>query len=391
MLMLMLVGVSSCTKTEYTDYEEKQLNRILEYRVTNSQQELFGAIDNKNNTITVYIPYYSGIEYLNAEIKLDEGATLLDSTGKEINLDGGLDPVKVNADSVTVDYTVVPATGEKRTYTLIQKVMPLDDELHLRYANLQGGTTLIPAEDDSAWERPVNSRLYIVGNFESTSTNAKFILTDKATGKEYDDIIQAVEVIPGDNYYAMETHVSPEALPGEYTVHMEHQGRSTSLPDLTLFLQKYPPATSFLTSDSFAAGDTITFGVYAYHAQDQFTGVYKPVKRVYAKIRSAEAVPGDFSVPKGFPADLYDKEVEMEVLSQTRTEIKAVFPDLPVGTYLGSKVINKKYDDEIKRPSVMETTNFGFYADFEDGAEGWGKGYGIAYVSRMGFTVLEKK
>ena len=72
-----VLGIYSCKKTEFVDYERQPLNRILEYNITNAKQLLQGAIDQRTSVITVYIPYYLSIDHLIADIKLDEGAVLL--------------------------------------------------------------------------------------------------------------------------------------------------------------------------------------------------------------------------------------------------------------------------------------------------------------------------
>jgi hypothetical protein len=58
---LLVIGIiffsSSRTKTEIVEYEKEPQNKILEYKIINSQQTLYGTIDHDSNTIKVYIPY----------------------------------------------------------------------------------------------------------------------------------------------------------------------------------------------------------------------------------------------------------------------------------------------------------------------------------------------
>jgi len=59
--ILGVITLFSCTKTEEIDYQKDPQNKIVEFKITNSQQQLLAAIDQEKNTINVYIPYYLGI------------------------------------------------------------------------------------------------------------------------------------------------------------------------------------------------------------------------------------------------------------------------------------------------------------------------------------------
>ncbi len=385
--VIAFIGImQACTETEYIDFEKEPQNRILEYRVTNSQQELLGAIDNQKNTITVYIPYYLGIDYLNAEVKLEEGAKLLDGAGNEINLDGGLNPIRVSPDSATYDYTVVAATGEQRTYTLFQKVLPYPHTLDVKYAAMDTSASFFTI--------PVNFYMEITGNFESTITNSKIILTNKASGEVHEDWIRPVSMTAGNNEYTLRTLISADANAGEYRVRVEHQGRSASLPDLKLVFTR--PFSAVSSTANYAPGDTITFRsdpVWSI-ASGYNGGVFLPVERAYIKI--VKDYPGrssrnEFIVPDEFPDSLLGKEIEMKVVSQTRTELKCIFPDMPAGGYRNNSVLLKEYIREDGRKAYFEQSNFNFYVDWA-GSTGWAKEEGnILRVSSILFTVNPRK
>lgn len=358
----------SCTKTEYREYEPEALTHILEYRVTNATQELLGAIDHTNNTITVYVPYYLSIDYLIAEITLDEGATLLDSLGNEINLDGGLDPLPLGD---SVKYIVESASGIQRTYMVLQEILPHPDALEVTYSGAEEGISLL--------EKPVNSRLTLLGNFESSSMNARFYLTAKATGKVYDDWISVTSVTPGATY-TMVTVISPEALEGEYTVRMEHQERATDLPDLKLHYQK-PMAIALFSSASYAPADTIIFATPLPAGNDNNAFIFRPMKRAYIKITK-----GLVNVPATFSEEDYGKEFELEIVSQSRTEVKAIFPEIPAGQYTSNRTTSSQTNNSYGYSEYV-STGFGFYADFEE-ETGWGNGHIFQAVSFLRFTVL---
>lgn len=361
---------NSCKKTEYTDFEQRTLNRILQYKVTNIPQTASGAIDQVNNTITMYVPYYIGIEYLIADIKLDEGAVLLDSTGNEINLDGGLEPVAIN--SGEVKYTVRGADGNSRTYTLYIEIIPHPGELAVRYGSR--------SDDVSSLNKPVNGMFSLYGNFESTSTNAKFYLKDKSTGKIYDNFFKVVSVLPGDAQYTMTVNILPEALAGEYEVTMEHQGRTTQLRPATLYYNK--PFIDWISSSAaYAPGDTISFNAITHSQFDGRSGVLIGLERIYLKLKKDLLA----KVPDDFSEDYYDREIELEIVEWNRTGIKAIFPDIPAGAYTNQY----SYGLGTNQAIILNSSGFGFYFDFDNQTD-WGKDILLATASSV-FTVNPKQ
>jgi hypothetical protein len=359
----------SCKKTEYIDYEKEPLNRILSYKVTNAQQPLEGAIDQQNNTITVYVPYYISIEYLVAEIKVDDGATLLDSLGQPINLDGGLEPVKLGN---PVKYMVETEKGERRSYTLIQQILPHSSTLSVKISGVADGATVV--------EKPVFGRLTLLGNFESTSRNAKFYLKDKATGEVHTDYTIVSAVTPG-TQYTMDVDISPEAKAGEYEVTMEHQGRSAVLPSLKLYYNR--PWVPMLSSSSrYAPGDTIALKVSRQVVtDDKYATVFVGLKEMYMKIAGPKA-----SLPAGFPEEYVDRKLPMKIVSYTGTEVKAIFPEAPAGFYTGGYTFYGSAGGIYYLPPLP---GISFYGNFDEQTN-WGNDVFIASQIYTGFTILPK-
>src|SRR6186713_2843848 len=65
----------SCKKT--IGLEPLPKNRMTSYKVTNlADTVIYGAIDNIENTITVYVPFYYGMSVIDPTITLDAGAKL---------------------------------------------------------------------------------------------------------------------------------------------------------------------------------------------------------------------------------------------------------------------------------------------------------------------------
>lgn len=362
-----------CKKTEVIQYDRTSNNTILEYKVTNAADTIFGAIDNVNNTISLYIPYYVGIDYIVPAIKIDKGAVLYDAAGHVINTDGGILPVPV--DTIGYTYTVMGSDSVKRTYTLFMEIAPAADSLKVGYKmTVPGGDTI---DYISTQERSAYGKLMLYGNFGSTSANATFKLTNIATGKVYDNILSINNVTTGANYYAMDLTISPDADSGYYHVEMTHQARHTTLPDLHIFYNK-PLFANIKSTASYAAGDTIIFNVNGMSENNNVNGSVIGVERVYMKFWKAGFDLGGF-YPATFPDSLFGQEVAMKIIGMSRTQVKAIFPDLPegaVGTYQYAGFT-------FSLPAI------GFYFDFKD-ETGWGKNNMLCTTGRY-FNITAKQ
>ena len=307
----------SCTKTEEVEFEKESQNRIVEFKITNSQQQLLAAIDQAHNTINVYIPYYLGLDMLVPAIKLDKGAKLVDEKGEEINLDGGVDPVWVS-DEPTL-YRVKGADNTIRTYTMTQQFLPFNSPLQASYNKVLTDTN--PTESAPTYW------FYVYGNFASTSPVAKFTFTDKASGAVHKDFTKVVSVAPSADVYTMTVALLPEAMAGDYKVEVEHQGRKTQLPDMKIVYR--PPFPTFFNSTTpkiYHAGDTLSIVPNAFGSKSG-EGVYVELDRVYLKMVDVT------KVPDTFPASLMNAEIPVKVISQTRREVKLLMPELPLGNY----------------------------------------------------------
>ncbi|MCS3552879.1 MULTISPECIES: hypothetical protein [unclassified Sphingobacterium] len=312
--MLGLIFLSSCTKTEQVDFEKEPQNKMIEYKIINSQQQLMGAIDQDQNTINIYIPYYLGVDYLVPQIKMDKGAILIDEKGEEINLDGGVEPVRVGD---AVSYRVKGEDNAVRTYTLSLHFLPFNQELTASYTT---------AMTDTKTERKAATDPFkVYGNFASTSTFAHFTFTDKATGKKYKDFTKVISVAPSEAYYTMSVDIVPEAIAGNYEVELEHQGRTVKLPDMEIYYGM-PFPSFFDNPKTYAVGDSITF-IPSSFGSTSGQGVYLEIERAYMVILEPA------KVPTGFPLSSFGKEIELKVASQNRREVKLLMPDLPNGTY----------------------------------------------------------
>ncbi|BAV06632.1 hypothetical protein SAMN05421788_107292 [Filimonas lacunae] len=113
-VLLTLAGLfllSSCKKT--VDYEHEPANQVTSYKVAVSDGYLYGSINNIDNTITLYVPFYYELTVVDPEITVSVGAAL-----KEEIL-----PVPIT--DTAVYYTVVGSDGSTRKYKLdieVQKI-----------------------------------------------------------------------------------------------------------------------------------------------------------------------------------------------------------------------------------------------------------------------------
>ncbi|HTG57196.1 MAG TPA: hypothetical protein VL943_13050 [Niabella sp.] len=338
----------SCKKTEYTQYDKEDLNKILEYSIANVPQSIKAAISQTENTITVYIPYYVSVDFLVAKIKIDEGAQLLDSLNNPIDLKEEGEPVPVGA---SIKYKVKSSNGKERIYTLKQEVLPFTKPLVVTYSD--------PLGSDGFLTKTVHTRFDILGNFESVNKSAKVILKNRSTGVEYDHFMTVNDVQVGNANYTMSLNILPEALAGEYDARIEHQGRTGALPPIRLY---YNIGTSgyWSSTTTYAAGDTIVFNALGFHGQS-YDGVYIGLKKMYLKIDSDYL----WGKPDGFTEAYDKKKIDMKIVSWNRTQVKAIFPDIPAGQYSASVDWSAFFPGK-------KFCAFGFYFDF-DSQTNWGK------------------
>lgn len=110
-----ILAFSACTKTTFVDPPAKSTSEVLEYKIVNVPDDpIYGAVNEREKTIRVYIPYYYYLNQLQAEIKVPEGATISPNPADLIeNLSE-----KMLKDS-TIQYTVTGKDGSRCIYTLV--------------------------------------------------------------------------------------------------------------------------------------------------------------------------------------------------------------------------------------------------------------------------------
>lgn len=166
-LSILFLGLvfASCTKEE--ELAPLPQDKIVEYSVNNvpAGASLYGAIDDEKKTITLYVPFYLGLELIDADITVSPGAKLQEE----------ILPIPIDTKDQT--YTVVAADGSTNTYTLL--IVPQNTpDLEAAW-----GFYGYPATQPTAY--PLGVLPYINGNFYSNNINlVKLILVSRNTQKE---------------------------------------------------------------------------------------------------------------------------------------------------------------------------------------------------------------
>ncbi|GAA4322874.1 hypothetical protein GCM10023149_23470 [Mucilaginibacter gynuensis] len=345
--------MSSCKKKEVVPYEQDPVNRITTYRITNAPEAINGVVDDIDNTITVEVPYYLSINLIVPEIKLADGATLIDAQGNSIDVRENLDPVPF--DTVGYTYRVKDDKNNIRKYTLITRIAPYKDALKMGYFVTRDANGNVIADDVTEKEAAVNSRITIFGNLESSANTAKLTLVNKQTNVAVPNALSVKLVARNPETHYITADISASTDSGYYYIIAEHQGRKDTLPTIHLVYTK--PFFGFLPKP-LAQGDTVTMKLATPNENATSSGVNTGVARAYIILAKSWLV----TRPANFPEELFTKQIDLQIISQNRTEIKFIFPEvIPAGIY------------EVNMGSGMgqiQYTGFGIYFDFNSTA--WG-------------------
>lgn len=106
--------LTACTETETIAPPEQRANRILTYTIVNTPNPIYGAVNDLDSTITVYVPYYYYLSLLQAELTVSEGASVTPASGTMIE-----DVARIALGDTTIHYTITATDGGKADYKLI--------------------------------------------------------------------------------------------------------------------------------------------------------------------------------------------------------------------------------------------------------------------------------
>ncbi|TYR36659.1 hypothetical protein FXV77_09155 [Sphingobacterium phlebotomi] len=207
-LFFILLIAAGCSKTE--ELPPLNQSRILSFKVPTADGEIIGAVDESDKTITLYLPFYYQFSVIDPEIKLSDGASLLEESVTVDVLDNG-----------TI-YTVVGADHSKTSYTLT---------IHLQQVSPLIITEPSTADQTAIWSIGDN-RISIKANFHTTDpTLIKASLVDESghdhpfianTGYGPAGVVASIGADGKKTYSYGSLQIPPELLPGMYHIKVSH-------------------------------------------------------------------------------------------------------------------------------------------------------------------------
>ncbi|WP_183559748.1 hypothetical protein [Mucilaginibacter sp. SP1R1] len=272
----------SCKKT--VELPVLPQNKIISYKVVNLPDTvIYGAIDEVEKSITVYVPFYYSLAVIDPEISVSDGAAITDK----------IIPVSVDAPNIT--YTVKAKDGSTNTYKLkiVQQNIP---SLTVRWAfteNLEAYPPLaLPA---------------ILGNFESRNgAEVQVDLVNQKTNKVVNYVKGSpFSLTPTDNDYVLNNIILPTDIDtGYYKVKVTFQGHTSEITEPLHVVYQQP--SLLIPAREVKQGGTISFTA--------FNSVFVGLKSVSVKVNG--------------------KTYSLPVQSYTFTDMTLKIPDdFPVGVY----------------------------------------------------------
>lgn len=237
LIALFFTGLAACKKT--IDYQPLTQNRITEYKVVNVQDTvIYGSIDNNQNTITVYVPFYYGMTVIQPKITLDAGATL----------SAQATPVEIGDASQT--YTVKAADGSTRTYKLI---ISQQNPPSLNIAWVDANPVAAPGG-------PITT---IAGSFLSTNTTTLQVTLQGVTSNKTIALDVSGAIINTDptnlQTYIMSVKTPNDMDSGYYNVNVSFLGNKVAMAKPVHVYYPTPSIAPTWNTQTVAAGDTLSF------------------------------------------------------------------------------------------------------------------------------------
>ncbi|GAA4310354.1 hypothetical protein GCM10023149_04990 [Mucilaginibacter gynuensis] len=258
---------------------------MVEYKVSNlTDTVIYGAIDNQQNTITVYVPFYYNLSIIDPLIKVEDGAKLKDE----------ILPVELGSTSQT--YTVIGADGSQKVYKLII-VEQNTPSLELIYNDPSNLVTY-----------PLGTLPIIRGNlFSRNPQNLNVSLVAKSSSKviPLDNSTAQIFLSTDDGLYTMQyINIPADADTGYFDVNVKFLGHDVKLGQPVHIIHRQPYVTT--PSVTVKQGDNLTYNAY----QSLLLNL-KSVKatlggKVYDfAIVSSNALSVTIKVPDDFPVGVY--------------------------------------------------------------------------------------
>ncbi|MCD8740988.1 DUF5018 domain-containing protein [Mucilaginibacter roseus] len=292
LLLLVAAGMASCTKT--MDLPGLPQSKITSYKVVNLPDTvIYGAIDNIEKTITVYVPFYYNMVVIDPEITLSEGAKLSERAL----------PVSVNAKDVK--YTVTGVDGSKNVYTLKivnQSITSLEIDW---------------LATDEQVANPVGVLPSIKGNFQSRNAQAVGIeLAKRGSGQKVNLAMAASGMQTEGNDYTLFNVPIPATIDtGYYDVTVAFAGHTAKLTKPVHITFQQPDL--LIPSREVKQGGEISFDAF---------------NTVFVGLKAASVTVNNQTYP-------------LTILSYDRLKMTLKTPDdLPVGVYNYTATYNFEFE-----------------------------------------------
>ncbi|MBB6107949.1 hypothetical protein SAMN05421821_101136 [Mucilaginibacter lappiensis] len=280
--ILLAVSIASCKKT--IELPAQPQNKITEYKVVNlTDTVIYGAIDQVEKSITVYVPFYYSLAVIDPQISVSDGAAIVEK----------VIPVSVDAQNVT--YTVKAKDGSTNTYKLkiIQQNIP---SLTVRWAFNQ-----------NVEASPPLALPPILGSFESRNgAEVQVDLTNQKTGKTVTyPKGSPLTLMPSDNDYVLNNILLPSDIDtGYYKVKVTFQGHSAQITEPVHVVYQQP--NLLIPVREAKQGGTISFTAF----NSVFVGLKSASVKVNGVIYSLAIQSSTFTdmtlkIPDNFPVGVY--------------------------------------------------------------------------------------
>lgn len=221
----------SCKKTVELPASPK--SSIITYKVVNLPDTvIYGAVDQLDKSITVYIPYFYNLTVIDPEISVSDGARITEKVG----------PFLIS--TTNIKYTVKGADGTSTTYT-VKVVQQNPPSLTINWADDQY------TETSPAMYLPI-----ILGDFHSSNSGGvKTTITHTKTGKAITLLNPVIQ--PSGNLYSLNAQIPADADTGSYNVKVGFLGNTATLKK-PLHIKYIQPAV-VMTYQEAKQGENITF------------------------------------------------------------------------------------------------------------------------------------
>lgn len=302
----------ACKKT--IGLPEVPQNKILEYKVTNLQDTvIYGAIDDVEKSITVYIPFYYNLSVIDPAIKLSTGAALTEK----------IVPIEIDKQNVT--YNVKGADGSNTSYKLN---IVLQNPGKLKVKEVSTATSIKVYYP--------NDLIVISGNlFTADPSVVQTSLVSKTNNTEvsvnYGVVYSGGRTLETDGtvtYGLAYQTLRPTIDSGLYYIRIKVFGQTAT--------SEYPVRVSYKQPDFLPLSRELKQGESFFYNVPQGT-VLTSVKSVSLENKSGVFIP-------------------ITIESYTRTQLNLKIPDdFPVGNYTGSRM---KLEFDTWNPVIKYMTTF---------------------------------